>query len=825
MKNVTQNKHPTLFFNYSILILFFLKMNYLVELVQQGNEEKNNSPDGKVPYETIRSLYQGYKELLFDESMSLERVFQEVFGLQNKPTPDVDGVVFQFQTAEQNTLEGSEAIVESVNQLALIHFFIFENLPPEVKEYQHGQPTDDLDVVFGDVAQVDQRSKYFIAYMKIALLYIRHALAQRNETGSKKITISDKEFICHFLEREKTNLRPHQEIIDIVQQHFIIHDLKILGDYVYEPKKAKPTFLKESDGELVCAVCKKKKSQHGFPPNHNANEWGDHVFRPWAKPMDDVNDVPMVFTGSYKRLEDFQGKRVKDLKGLIDAVLCQNDQGCYTATKDLLGAKKVADYFRDNTSYAQVEHLVTEPRMFSFQNGNLFTTKEDKVVFRPYVCQCFQEMCVCFEGKALPKGVAEKYFDIHYCQHQIFQHGDDDYSKIETPFLRKIFKDQGVEGNAFDWMAMLLFGRSFFEVKEKDTWEVFVHIVGPGGTGKSLICDLLKSCFKPKDIGILGNNAQGQFVLGDIYDKRFVLGSEMDSRLSLTRTDLCSMVTGEAMMITRKGLSAVPLDDGWKAPILLCGNTDIFSGSDDAGGSIRRRRVVVHFPNQTKAEDMDGDLINRLKMELPAILTKGIGMYLQMAKRHKNASFWKICPEFFVKSRKEADHRSNPILSFLRHITEITMELTYHNAAKISLNDLKLKYDAWADNTFSRTKVNGMETLKKETLDTVFKTHDIDCSTIMKETEDGSTLETVILGLGDRRTFGDHDDHGTEPLDQVEASANQIIQLMDGRGVDVLEVLDRVRSKLSNASQPTQPYTSSSAPDPYGMDTGYGYGV
>lgn len=60
------------------------------------------------------------------------------------------------------------------------------------------------------------------------------------------------------------------------------------------------------------------------------------------------------------------------------------------------------------------------------------------------------------------------------------------------------------------------FGRMFYDVNERDTWQVIPFLKGVAGTGKSFIINILLSIFDPKDVGILSNNVEEQFGLAPL---------------------------------------------------------------------------------------------------------------------------------------------------------------------------------------------------------------------------------------------------------------------------------------------------------------------
>lgn len=85
-------------------------------------------------------------------------------------------------------------------------------------------------------------------------------------------------------------------------------------------------------------------------------------------------------------------------------------------------------------------------------------------------------------------------------------HIDKDYTgSSETPLLDKIFKAQWAPDSQQELGNLLcaLFGRTFFMVNQRDGWQVLTYLVGVGGTGKSLLLNILQSFFPPCRVGYL----------------------------------------------------------------------------------------------------------------------------------------------------------------------------------------------------------------------------------------------------------------------------------------------------------------------------------
>ena len=76
-------------------------------------------------------------------------------------------------------------------------------------------------------------------------------------------------------------------------------------------------------------------------------------------------------------------------------------------------------------------------------------------------------------------------------------------SQFEDPVTRRVVQ----------WMITLVMSRSVLPAKERDSMDLLVSLLGPGGNGKSTILHLLQSMFERSDVGTIPNNAQRQVSL------------------------------------------------------------------------------------------------------------------------------------------------------------------------------------------------------------------------------------------------------------------------------------------------------------------------
>lgn len=318
------------------------------------------------------------------------------------------------------------------------------------------------------------------------------------------------------------------------------------------------------------------------------------------------------------------------------------------------------------------------------------------------------------------------------------------YRHIRTPFFDKIFKDQGHDGEVLDWIYVLI-GRLVFKTNEIDQWQIFWNIFGEGGTGKTLLLKLFQKFFEQQDVALLNNNAQDKFVEGDLINKRLIIGPEVDNKLHkvFSRTAICAFTDGEYVCATIKGDKSVTVKQ--EAHICLVSNTPIYE-LQDQGGSLFRRKVVLEFKN--KIDKSDGQFENRLMQEIGAILTKCVGLYLDVAEKHGSQSFWNVCPQYFRDVRERNRMRTNVVEGCIQSDLVV-----FHPEAYISLTNFVRIVKEYASMNSVRTQ------LRTDELDRVMKAFENQHKQVVQVHENrpipGSETRTSttkwLVGVGDSR--------------------------------------------------------------------------
>lgn len=235
------------------------------------------------------------------------------------------------------------------------------------------------------------------------------------------------------------------------------------------------------------------------------------------------------------------------------------------------------------------------------------------------------------------------------------------YEQILTPLFDSIFSPQHWAGDMLYWMFVFI-GRLFYEVNEKDSWQVIPFLKGVAGTGKSTVIKVIQAMYPASALGVLSNNVEKKFGLSALVGKTIFIVPEVKSDCQLDQAEFQSIVTGEELSLAVKHES--PWCGRWTIPGIMAGNEAI--GYADNSGSISRRIVVLDFPNRLAPADIDPTLLTRLlNTELPAIIRKSAVAYHKAVEDHGEADIWVGLPARMCEERKKLMYSTNPLYSFI----------------------------------------------------------------------------------------------------------------------------------------------------------------
>lgn len=278
--------------------------------------------------------------------------------------------------------------------------------------------------------------------------------------------------------------------------------------------------------------------------------------------------------------------------------------------------------------------------------------------------------------------------------------GKTDYMKIPTPILSKILDDQGVPPDA-QKKVFALIGRIIYETGELDNWQVVLWILGRAGTGKSTLCRLVELFYQADDVAVISNNIEEKFGLENVHDRLIYMAPEIKRDFKLSQAEFQSMVSGEKMSVARKFKTAANVL--FTVPGLLAGND--MPAWVDSSHSIIRRIVLLNFVNRLKK--VDGEIANKLALEVAAILIKCNEAYHDCVKEVGSDQIWDHLPEYFKNTQNKLKSKTDPLYAFMQS-GEIEFDPSYvvtEDDFRTSFNDyvkkINLKPCVWNDELYA----------------------------------------------------------------------------------------------------------------------------
>lgn len=314
-------------------------------------------------------------------------------------------------------------------------------------------------------------------------------------------------------------------------------------------------------------------------------------------------------------------------------------------------------------------------RVWSFDDG-IYDASEDS--FRFYG-QCTDDHLV--SCKIIERKFSGVYFD-----------GDPipgtplkTYEDLDTPLFNSIFAPQQWDDDMMKWVFVFM-GRLFYEVNERDSWQVIPFLKGVAGTGKSTVIKVIQRVYNSRDVGVISNNIEKQFGLSSIFNKKIFIIPEMKGDFSLDVASFQSMVTGEELSMAVKHEN--PCVGRWVVPGIMAGNESM--NWQDKSGSISRRIVVLDFPNKVPAETSDPNLLeNIVDNELPAIIRKASLAYSWAVDNFRDADIWTALPPRICEERRKLQFSTNPLYAFMNS-ERVEIDSEEYTLESIFISQLKI---------------------------------------------------------------------------------------------------------------------------------------
>ncbi len=164
--------------------------------------------------------------------------------------------------------------------------------------------------------------------------------------------------------------------------------------------------------------------------------------------------------------------------------------------------------------------------------------------------------------------------------------------------------------------------------------ELALFLIGPRGSGKSLVADTMRGMFGPKNCSALTIDQFGkEYAMPLTEGKLLNIADETSNKISeIAETRLKSFISGKPMEINQKHTDMWTLDP--TARLLVCMND--YPEFHDASGAIWRRIAILRVPNVVPDDKKDSELwkkdgAGKLNGDAPGLFNfalRGLGDYL-----------------------------------------------------------------------------------------------------------------------------------------------------------------------------------------------------
>jgi hypothetical protein len=239
----------------------------------------------------------------------------------------------------------------------------------------------------------------------------------------------------------------------------------------------------------------------------------------------------------------------------------------------------------------------------------------------------------------------------------------EDPRDIPTPVATGMLKDQKWSDEVIDIFLAMCYGRVIFPLGTYDNLQVCPFLYGIANTGKSTFLKNIAAMYARGDVYVMSNDTQGQFSLANANESFITMITEVKRNLSLPQAQFQAMVTGEAMELAKKHVQETVQANPWTIPLLMAGNEMMDYG--DQAESLARRILVFSFSEIVSRVDTALDA--KLLAELPALIIKGIRLYIDFIKRVNGRGIWDegVLPSYFHRKRVQMQAETNPLIAFM----------------------------------------------------------------------------------------------------------------------------------------------------------------
>ena len=285
----------------------------------------------------------------------------------------------------------------------------------------------------------------------------------------------------------------------------------------------------------------------------------------------------------------------------------------------------------------------------------------------------------------------------------------------DTPLLDSYFNFQFEDPAVVEFIYFMI-GRLMTRLNDK--FDFMVLLYGEGGSGKSLLLNLVKYCFGSDQVGIISNSLQETFGLSELASKQMIACDDMPHNIAkvLQRSDFLSMMTRGSVSCPVKGKKSIEVDD-WNRPTII--NSNQLPNYTDHAGEIVRRVMMINFEKvidkDMRNNSLEADII---ATEYPTFLHRCRSTYLKFYNEHKRKSVDSFCPEVFLTNKTLLRAATNQSYQFISEQYGYILYIENDSNTYIPVTTLKQEFKGYLIHKFDLKRAP-KDTLNIETAETV----------------------------------------------------------------------------------------------------------
>ncbi|DAZ97031.1 TPA: hypothetical protein N0F65_012900, partial [Lagenidium giganteum] len=279
---------------------------------------------------------------------------------------------------------------------------------------------------------------------------------------------------------------------------------------------------------------------------------------------------------------------------------------------------------------------------------------------------------------------------------QVRKYINQEFRVVDTPMFDKYLSFQFDDPEVREFIYFLL-GRCLTRLDDK--FDFMVMLKGQGGSGKSLLANLIKHAFGNDQVGLLSASFQNIFGLSEFANKQIVCCDDMPHNIAKTlpRSFFLSMMTRGAISCPVKGKISIDVAD-WNIPTII--NSNHMPNYKDESGEIVRRTMIVEFSKQVPFEEVDIDLEDKIKgSEFPSLLHRFRSTYLAYKTKYKGKAVRSFMPRDLIENSDNFRAEANNSFGFA------ISKVVFSEGNKVSRASMRSHMLDWIKEKYSLMKV------------------------------------------------------------------------------------------------------------------------